>query len=147
MDEADKMVEKGHYDELDSIIKKVINPPSSENREDDEVQDENWLRNAEKNCLGTKRQTLLFSATLAIGVTGRITSQKRKRKRGEMKMKKSIIKARQLNFKNSERVGLRGKPYVVDFTVDSSQTSSGTKNSVTMMVQSKHPVVIAIMLA
>jgi ATP-dependent RNA helicase DDX24/MAK5 len=128
LDEADKMVERGHYEELDSIVQKIINPPSIENLDDEEVQDNKLVEKRRKEHLRmTKRQTLRFSATLAIGVKGRMTSQKRKRKkkRRDNNEQASDDKSKSVELqKLMERVGLRGKPYVVDFTIDSALASA-----------------------
>ena len=68
LDEADRMVQKGHYQELDNIIQRVINPVNTRDTfddNDDDVDDMKALEQRRKQLLRlTKRQTFLFSATL-----------------------------------------------------------------------------------
>jgi len=126
LDEADRMVQKGHYQELDHIIQKVINPSKNNankdtfDDDDDDVDDMQTLHKKRKELLRlTKRQTFLFSATLSIGSLGRQATTK---KTMHMKFKKKKRRLIQLNDSQNEleklmeRVGLRNKPFIVDLT-------------------------------
>lgn len=124
LDEADRMVQKGHYQELDNIIQRVINPVNTRetfDENDDDVDDMKALEQRRKQLLRlTKRQTFLFSATLSIGSVGRQATTKRTM---HMKFKKKRRRLANVNDSQSEleklmeRVGLRGKPFIVDLTV------------------------------
>lgn len=124
LDEADRMVQKGHYKELDNIIQRVINPVNTRetfDENDDDVDDMKALEQRRKQLLRlTKRQTFLFSATLSIGSVGRQATTKRTM---HMKFKKKRRRLANVNDSQSEleklmeRVGLRGKPFIVDLTV------------------------------
>ena len=128
------MVQKGHYQELDNIIQRVINPVNTRDtfdENDDDVDDIKALEQRRKQLLRlTKRQTFLFSATLSIGSVGRLATTK---KTMHMKFKKKRRRLTNVNDSQSEleklmeRVGLRGKPFIVDLTVK--QGDKGAKKN------------------
>ncbi|OAV96387.1 hypothetical protein PTTG_04042 [Puccinia triticina 1-1 BBBD Race 1] len=74
IDEADKMIEKGHFEELEKILKLTKRPKQrrarQENGEEDDDQDEEWedewtskASNAD-NFIKEKIRTMVFSATM-----------------------------------------------------------------------------------
>ena len=146
LDEADRMVQKGHYQELDNIIQKVINPSNANKNifedDDDDIDDLQTLELKRKQLLRlTKRQTFLFSATLSIGSLGRQATTK---KTMHMKFKKN--KRRMINLNNSqneleqlmERVGLRNKPFIVDLT-STTNNNDKKQNKLKLSLQMEHP--------
>ena len=103
LDEADRMVEHGHFKELKHIMQLVL-------KQEAEV----------KGRLRMRRQTLLYSATLALsrdGGGGDFASKKRSAK-GTGAQPSSLDELMAL-------VGRRGKPAIVDLTSGTRETSGG----------------------
>ncbi|PIN20996.1 RNA helicase [Handroanthus impetiginosus] len=104
LDEADRMIESGHFRELQSIIDML-----PQNRESTENQPQNT-----QNCVTVaslqrkKRQTFVFSATLALSADFR-----KKLKRGSMNAKKDGLNSIETL---SERAGMRANTAIVDLT-------------------------------
>ncbi|KAK7501083.1 hypothetical protein BaRGS_00007568 [Batillaria attramentaria] len=84
MDEADRMIEKGHFEELTKILS-FINSNSSNQR---------------------SRQTYVFSATLSLTHSGPQRQIKKKRKKASQNKLDELV----------ERIGMKGKPKVIDLT-------------------------------
>ena len=120
LDEADRMIEKGHYEEVDQIVQKIINPPTTRDVEDNEVDDLEVIEKKRREVLRqSKRQTMLFSATLAIGSSGRITVSKKRVKKRKLNGKR--VGTEDELKKLMERVGLRGKPLIVNLATDAGE--------------------------
>ncbi|KAI3469882.1 hypothetical protein Pfo_026545 [Paulownia fortunei] len=104
LDEADRMIETGHFRELQSIIDML-----PMNRESTEIQPQNT-----QNCVTVaslqrkKRQTFVFSATLALSADFR-----KKLKRGSVHSKKDGLNSIETL---SERAGMRANTAIVDLT-------------------------------
>ena len=119
LDEADRMLDKGHYAELNKIVLQV-----TRTREEDVVEDEDVTAMDEDDEAGeqeqaraaareVKRQTLLFSATMMLGSEDRRTAKLNKKKRKRMAKAKSTTS---MLHELMTRVGARGTPQIVDFT-------------------------------
>lgn len=105
LDEADRMIENGHFHELQSIIDMLpVTTGSVEGRSPDT-----------QNCVTVssfqrkKRQTLVFSATIALSADFR-----KKLKRGSVKSKPNAGLNSIENL--SERAGMRANAAIVDLT-------------------------------
>ncbi|KAL0456866.1 UNVERIFIED_CONTAM: DEAD-box ATP-dependent RNA helicase 13 [Sesamum latifolium] len=104
LDEADRMIETGHFRELQSIIDML-----PMNRESTESQPQNT-----QNCVTVastqrkKRQTFVFSATLALSADFR-----KKLKRGSVNAKRDGLNSIETL---SERAGMRPNTAIVDLT-------------------------------
>ncbi|KAL7145088.1 hypothetical protein ABFS83_07G055800 [Erythranthe nasuta] len=104
LDEADRMIETGHFRELQSIIDML-----PMNKESAEKQPQNT-----QNCVTVsslqrkKRQTFVFSATLALS-----SDFRKKLKRGSVKSKKEELNSIETL---SERAGMRANTAIVDLT-------------------------------
>ncbi|XP_011091368.1 DEAD-box ATP-dependent RNA helicase 13 [Sesamum indicum] len=104
LDEADRMIETGHFRELQSIIDML-----PMNRESTESQPQNT-----QNCVTVastqrkKRQTFVFSATLALSADFR-----KKLKRGSVNAKRDELNSIETL---SERAGMRPNTAIVDLT-------------------------------
>ncbi|XP_073299751.1 DEAD-box ATP-dependent RNA helicase 13 isoform X2 [Primulina huaijiensis] len=104
LDEADRMIESGHFRELQSIVDML---PT--NRESTENQSQNT-----QSCMTfssfqrKKRQTFVFSATLALSADFR-----KKLKRGSLNSKKEDLNSMETL---SERAGMRANTAIVDLT-------------------------------
>ncbi|KAK4425372.1 DEAD-box ATP-dependent RNA helicase 13 [Sesamum alatum] len=104
LDEADRMIETGHFRELQSIIDML-----PMNRESTESQPQNT-----QNCVTVastqrkKRQTFVFSATLALSADFR-----KKLKRGSANAKRDGLNSIETL---SERAGMRPNTAIVDLT-------------------------------
>lgn len=107
LDEADRMIENGHFRELQSIID--ILPTTSGS-------DEGHPQNT-RNCTTVasfqrkKRQTFVFSATLALSADFR-----QKLKRGSLKSKQSMNDELNSIETLSERAGMKANAAIVDLT-------------------------------
>ncbi|CAA7015651.1 unnamed protein product [Microthlaspi erraticum] len=103
LDEADRMIEKGHFRELQSIIDllPVTDRPNEGEMQTDTVSD------APKK----KRQTFVFSATIALS-----SDFRKKLKRGSSKSKSGELKSIE---DLSERAGMRDNVAIVDLTTAS----------------------------
>lgn len=106
LDEADRMIEAGHFRELQSIIDML---PSKESTESQPENTENCVTLA--NLPRKKRQTFVFSATLALSADFR-----KKLKRGSLHAKKDDLSS----FETlSQRAGMRANTAIVDLTSSS----------------------------
>uniref|UniRef100_A0A803Q4E7 DEAD-box ATP-dependent RNA helicase 13 n=1 Tax=Cannabis sativa TaxID=3483 RepID=A0A803Q4E7_CANSA len=107
LDEADRMIENGHFHELQSIIDML--PMTSESTE---VNPQNT-----QSCVTVssfqrkKRQTFVFSATIALSADFR-----KKLKRGSAKSKESMSEGFSSIENLSERAGMRDNVAVIDLT-------------------------------
>ncbi|KAL8483259.1 hypothetical protein ACS0TY_026086 [Phlomoides rotata] len=104
LDEADRMIEAGHFRELQSIID--ILPMNKEPNESEPQNTQSCVTVA--SLQKKKRQTLLFSATLALSADFR-----KKLKRGSMQAKKDGLNSIETL---SERAGMRPNTAIVDLT-------------------------------
>ncbi|XP_045794355.1 DEAD-box ATP-dependent RNA helicase 13 [Trifolium pratense] len=107
LDEADRMVQNGHFKELQSIIDMLpmSNIPGEDNSQD------------AQNCVTVssfqrkKRQTLVFSATVALSADFR-----KKLKRGSMQKKQPSTDSLDSIENLSERAGMRPNAAIIDLT-------------------------------
>ncbi|CAG0883927.1 unnamed protein product [Cyprideis torosa] len=95
IDEADRMTERGHFEELESIIQFI--------RSEDQAGEEGEPRTAKK------RQTFLFSATLTLLHSPPEWLKRKKRKRANMTVKKKLSSLLEL-------VGMEKQPKLVDLS-------------------------------
>ncbi|XP_017442305.1 DEAD-box ATP-dependent RNA helicase 13 [Vigna angularis] len=108
LDEADRMVQSGHFKELQSIIDML--PMSNICTEDNS-------KNVQKGCVTVssyqrkKRQTLVFSATVALSADFR-----KKLKRGSGQKKQSSTDGLNSIETLSERAGMRSNAAIIDLT-------------------------------
>ncbi|XP_077229832.1 P-loop containing nucleoside triphosphate hydrolases superfamily protein [Tasmannia lanceolata] len=107
LDEADRMIENGHFHELQSIID-MLPTTSSSVEEHSQV-----MRGCEtiSSLQRKKRQTFVFSATIALSASFR-----KKLKRGSHKSKPSLNDGMSSIETLSERAGMRADAAVVDLT-------------------------------
>ncbi|GAA0150835.1 RNA helicase [Lithospermum erythrorhizon] len=105
LDEADRMIESGHFRELQSIIDML--PVTSGSIKGESLDNQNCV--TVSNLQRKKRQTFVFSATIALSADFR-----KKLKRGSVKSKSS----NELNSIEalSERAGMRENAAIVDLT-------------------------------
>lgn len=107
LDEADRMIQSGHFKELQSIIDML--PMSNTSGADD--------RQPAQNCFTIssyqrkKRQTLVFSATVALSADFR-----KKLKRASTKQNQSVLDGFNSIEALSERAGMRPNAAVIDLT-------------------------------
>ncbi|KAL1223700.1 DEAD-box ATP-dependent RNA helicase 13 [Cardamine amara subsp. amara] len=107
LDEADRMVESGHFRELQSIIDLL---PVTDERKMQTVQSSDTISNAPKK----KRQTFVFSATIALS-----SDFRKKLKRGSSKSKQSSSAEVNSIEVLSERAGMRDSVVIIDLTTAS----------------------------
>ena len=154
LDEADRMLDKGHYAELDRIVLQITRSRADQQVDDADVEDADDIVMAENSriCHGQKhslakfknsqsgglreRQTLLFSATMMLGAESRRTSKlnHKKSQRNQKKEKSTSNKLREL----MGRLGCRGNPAIIDLSqkttqqgdlVDGAGTSTSSSSS------------------
>jgi len=108
LDEADRMVQSGHFKELQSIIDML--PMSNISAEDNS-------EDVQKSCVTVssyqrkKRQTLVFSATVALSADFR-----KKLKRSSIQKKQSSTDGVNSIETLSERAGMRSNAAIIDLT-------------------------------
>ncbi|XP_021803974.1 DEAD-box ATP-dependent RNA helicase 13-like isoform X2 [Prunus avium] len=107
LDEADRMIENGHFRELQSIIdllpvKNVLTESHCENAQ-------NYVEMS--NFQTKKRQTFVFSATIALS-----TDFRKKLKRTSLKSKQSMSDGVNSIEALSERAGMRDNVAIIDLT-------------------------------
>ncbi|XP_068478000.1 DEAD-box ATP-dependent RNA helicase 13 isoform X2 [Phaseolus vulgaris] len=108
LDEADRMVQSGHFKELQSIIDML--PMSNISTEDNS-------QNVQKSCVTVssyqrkKRQTLVFSATIALS-----SDFRKKLKHGSIQKKQSSTEGLNSIETLSERAGMRSNAAIIDLT-------------------------------
>ncbi|PKI58983.1 hypothetical protein CRG98_020628 [Punica granatum] len=107
LDEADRMIENGHFRELQSIIDML--PLSNGSLRGDSQDTQNCV--TVSNVQRKKRQTLVFSATLALSADFR-----KKLKRGLSKSKLPTIDGLSSIETLSERAGMRADTAIIDLT-------------------------------
>ncbi|CAI9117993.1 OLC1v1019492C1 [Oldenlandia corymbosa var. corymbosa] len=105
LDEADRMIESGHFRELQSIIEML--PVTSESVDSESQNTEHCA--TVSSVQRKKRQTFVFSATIALSADFR------------KKLKRGLIKSKQSDGLNSieklsERAGMRPNAAIVDLT-------------------------------
>ncbi|KAJ8426859.1 hypothetical protein Cgig2_008654 [Carnegiea gigantea] len=107
LDEADRMIENGHFRELQSIIDMlpVTNGTTIEQSQD--VQSCITVSSFQRK----KRQTIVFSATIALS-----SDFRKKLKRGTLKSKQSIVDGLSSIEALSERAGMSPDAAIVDLT-------------------------------
>ncbi|XP_057454547.1 DEAD-box ATP-dependent RNA helicase 13 [Lotus japonicus] len=108
LDEADRMVQNGHFKELQSIIDML--PMSNISTEDNSQNAENCV--TVSSYQKKKRQTLVFSATVALSADFR-----KKLKHGtQKKQKQSLTDGLNSIETLSERAGMRPNAAIIDLT-------------------------------
>ncbi|GMH28395.1 hypothetical protein Nepgr_030238 [Nepenthes gracilis] len=107
LDEADRMIENGHFRELQSIIDML--PTTSSAAEPDAQSMQNCVTFS--TFQRKKRQTLVFSATIALSPDFR-----KKLKRGSLQSKRSMNGDLSSIESLSERAGMRSDAAIVDLT-------------------------------
>ncbi|KAL4393458.1 hypothetical protein AHAS_Ahas02G0054000 [Arachis hypogaea] len=107
LDEADRMVQNGHFKELQSIIDML--PMSNISAEDNSQHAQNCV--TVSSYQRKKRQTLVFSATVALSADFR-----KKLKRGLVKQKQSFTEELNSIETLSERAGMRSNAAIIDLT-------------------------------
>lgn len=107
LDEADRMIENGHFRELQSIID--VLPIRNGSVEGDSQDAQNCV--TVSNVQRKKRQTLVFSATLALSDDFR-----KKLKRGLVKLKQPTNDGISSIEILSERAGMRAGTAIIDLT-------------------------------
>ncbi|KAL1548295.1 RNA helicase [Salvia divinorum] len=111
LDEADRMIEAGHFRELQSIIDMLPMGKEPTESQPDNTQNCVTLANLPKK----KRQTFVFSATLALSADFR-----KKLKHGSLRAKKDDLSS----FETlSQRAGMRPNTAIVDLTSSSILTN------------------------
>ncbi|XP_057959331.1 DEAD-box ATP-dependent RNA helicase 13 [Malania oleifera] len=107
LDEADRMIENGHFHELQSIVDML--PTISSSNEGPSSNMENCLTIS--SFQRKKRQTFVFSATIALSADFR-----KKLKRGSLKSKQSMHDGLSSIETLSERAGMRANAAIIDLT-------------------------------
>lgn len=110
LDEADRMVESGHFKELQSIIDLLPVTDRPNEGKMQTVQSSDTVSNAPKK----KRQTFVFSATIALS-----SDFRKKLKRGSSKSKQSSSGEVNSIEVLSERAGMRDSVAIIDLTTAS----------------------------
>lgn len=106
LDEADRMIENGHFRELQSIIDML--PMTNGFSEGQSQQTQNCV--TVSSLQRKKRQTLVFSATIALSADFR-----KKLKHGSLKSKQSVNGLNSIETL-SERAGMRASVAIIDLT-------------------------------
>ncbi|KAJ1392610.1 RNA helicase, DEAD-box type, Q motif [Sesbania bispinosa] len=107
LDEADRMVQNGHFKELQSIIDML--PMSNISAEDNSQHAQSCV--TVSSYQRKKRQTLVFSATVALSADFR-----KKLKRGLIQQKQSLTNGLNSIETLSERAGMRTNAAIIDLT-------------------------------
>ncbi|KAJ6721667.1 ATP-DEPENDENT RNA HELICASE DDX24 [Salix viminalis] len=107
LDEADRMIENGHFRELQSIIDMLPMTSGSIGGQSQSSENCETLSNMQIK----KRQTFVFSATLALSGDFR-----KKLKRGSLKSKQSMADGLNSIEMLSERAGMRANAAIIDLT-------------------------------
>ncbi|XP_010487554.1 PREDICTED: DEAD-box ATP-dependent RNA helicase 13-like [Camelina sativa] len=110
LDEADRMVESGHFRELQSIIDLLPGTDRPNEGKMQTVQNSDTVSNAPKK----KRQTFVFSATIALS-----SDFRKKLKRGSSKSKQSSSGEVNSIEVLSQRAGMRDSVAIIDLTTAS----------------------------
>lgn len=115
LDEADRMIENGHFNELQSIIDMLPATSGAIEKPSQDVQSCTTISNFRRK----KRQTFVFSATIALSRDFR-----KKLKRGTLKLKQSATDGLSSLEALSERAGMRPDAAIFDLTSESIMTSN-----------------------
>ncbi|XP_057531475.1 DEAD-box ATP-dependent RNA helicase 13-like isoform X2 [Amaranthus tricolor] len=115
LDEADRMIENGHFHELQFIIDMLPANSGAIEKCSQDVQNCTTVSSFQRK----KRQTLVFSATIALSADFR-----KKLKRGTVKLKQSATYGLSSLEALSERAGLRPEAAIFDLTSESIMTSN-----------------------
>ncbi|KAF9673631.1 hypothetical protein SADUNF_Sadunf10G0044200 [Salix dunnii] len=107
LDEADRMIENGHFRELQSIIDMLPMASGSIGGQSQSSENCETLSNMQIK----KRQTFVFSATIALSGDFR-----KKLKRGSLKSKQSMADGLNSIEMLSERAGMRANAAIIDLT-------------------------------
>ncbi|KAF7132841.1 hypothetical protein RHSIM_Rhsim09G0043500 [Rhododendron simsii] len=107
LDEADRMIESGHFRELQSIIDMLPMTSASDEGHPQNTQNCTTVTSFQRK----KRQTFVFSATLALSDDFR-----QKLKRGSLKSKQSMNDELNSIETLSERAGMKANAAIVDLT-------------------------------
>ncbi|CAI0383182.1 unnamed protein product [Linum tenue] len=107
LDEADRMIENGHFREVQSIIDML--PMSSTSTIDQSQESQSCV--TETSLQRKKRQTFVFSATLALSADFR-----KKLKRGSVNSKQAVSADLNSIETLAERAGMRANVAIVDLT-------------------------------
>ncbi|KAG5531095.1 hypothetical protein RHGRI_025898 [Rhododendron griersonianum] len=107
LDEADRMIENGHFRELQSIIDILPMTSGSDEGHPQNTQNCTTVASFQRK----KRQTFVFSATLALSADFR-----QKLKRGSLKSKQSMNDELNSIETLSERAGMKANAAIVDLT-------------------------------
>nr|KYP77042.1 DEAD-box ATP-dependent RNA helicase 13 [Cajanus cajan] len=107
LDEADRMVQNGHFKELQSIIDML--PMSNISTEDNSQNVQSCV--TVSSYQRKKRQTLVFSATVALSADFR-----KKLKRGSIQQKQPLADGLNSIETLSERAGMRSNAAIIDLT-------------------------------
>ncbi|RDX93054.1 DEAD-box ATP-dependent RNA helicase 13 [Mucuna pruriens] len=107
LDEADRMVQNGHFKELQSIIDML--PMSNISTEDNSQHVQSCV--TVSSYQRKKRQTLVFSATVALSADFR-----KKLKRGSNQQKQSLTDGLNSIETLSERAGMKSNAAIIDLT-------------------------------
>ncbi|XP_015887722.3 DEAD-box ATP-dependent RNA helicase 13 [Ziziphus jujuba] len=108
LDEADRMIENGHFRELQSIVDMLpVHINGSIQGHSQNAENCNTVSSVQRK----KRQTFVFSATIALSADFR-----KKLKRGALKLKKSLSDGLNSIETLSERAGMRDNVAIIDLT-------------------------------
>ncbi|KAJ7955505.1 DEAD-box ATP-dependent RNA helicase [Quillaja saponaria] len=107
LDEADRMVQNGHFHELQSIIDMLPMSSGSTDNNTHSTQNSVTVSSLQRK----KRQTFVFSATIALSADFR-----KKLKRGLLKIKQSMADGLNSIETLSERAGMRANAAIIDLT-------------------------------
>jgi ATP-dependent RNA helicase DDX24/MAK5 len=107
LDEADRMIENGHFRELQSIIDMLPMTNGSIEGHSQNTQDCVTVSSFQRK----KRQTFVFSATIALSADFR-----KKLKRGTLKPKQSLTDGLNSIETLSERAGMKANVAIIDLT-------------------------------
>ena len=107
LDEADRMIQDGHFHELQSIVDMLPNTSDSIEGHSQNTQNCITVSSVQRK----KRQTFVFSATIALS-----TDFRKKLKRGALKRKQLISDGLNSIEALSERAGMRENVAIIDLT-------------------------------
>uniref|UniRef100_A0A803L3Q1 ATP-dependent RNA helicase n=1 Tax=Chenopodium quinoa TaxID=63459 RepID=A0A803L3Q1_CHEQI len=115
LDEADRMIENGHFQELQSIIDMLPGSIGANEKHSQDVENCTTISNFQRK----KRQTFVFSATIALSRDFR-----KKLKRGTLKLKQPATDGLSSLEALSERAGMKPDAAIFDLTSESIMTSN-----------------------
>jgi ATP-dependent RNA helicase DDX24/MAK5 len=114
LDEADRMLDRGHYAELNQIVLQITRSRVEEQVSDDDIDDDidDGTSRVNKKSQKSKRQTMLFSATMMLDGDGRLNAKLQKGKSRKKRKKKTTTS--KILEDLMARVGCNGNPVIVD---------------------------------